>query len=635
MTIMNDGEKQIRKIDCEVFCQSSEEGYPAENVLSADTASCWKATPYYQWLLIDLKGLYKVDRLKVVFGHNGEYYRYHIEYSTDRLNWKLLLEKSNEEAETSEGRTYSVNDDAKYIRITVSYCSVSSCVEIDSVEVFGCEAEPEKLEFDITKRRERAVMLTKMSGFNAEPTEELEPGWKDSALAADKAGSWLQIEKVDFGNGKFDQLRFFMGTPFKSKTHHLTIEFRLDAPDGELINRIHPTKQWVCWVEIAVAFFKADKNPITGVHDIYIVLTGVEEPQRLQILWLWLTKKHDMPLEPLDYREDLDGTNESDEYRTFFGNMHCHTSFSDGAETPEFAYRYAREVAGLDFLGITEHSNCLDEMFDHDKSRKFRDIIKKADEMTEKDKFIALYGTETTFYNQFGHMNVYCADFFINAYEFKYDDKLEYYRTLKEFPEVINQWNHPWSSGDRHLDLFKPYDPELDKVMYTIELNDVEMEEKDVLKYYINALDEGWHVAPVGNQDNHEVNWGTQNGIRTGVIVKRLTAGHIYDAMRNLRTYFTGAPGIRVIYTLNGKMQGQILKKGSPLVMKLKGSLDGDHNFVRVDVYGEHGKIVATKGLSGNRVDLTMPLEEGERYYFLKVVREDNRYAITAPVWVE
>ena len=27
-------------------------------------------------------------------------------------------------------------------------------------------------------------------------------------------------------------------------------------------------------------------------------------------------------------------------------------------------------------------------------------------------------------------------------------------------------------------------------------------------------------------------------------------------------------------------------------------------------------------------------LPTGERYYFVKLVREDNRYAVTAPVWV-
>ncbi len=41
----------------------------------------------------------------------------------------------------------------------------------------------------------------------------------------------------------------------------------------------------------------------------------------------------------------------------FFGSLHSHTSLSDGQDTPAEAYAHARDVAGLDFLAITEHSH--------------------------------------------------------------------------------------------------------------------------------------------------------------------------------------------------------------------------------------------------------------------------------------
>ena len=39
----------------------------------------------------------------------------------------------------------------------------------------------------------------------------------------------------------------------------------------------------------------------------------------------------------------------------FFGNLHSHTSHSDGSSTPDKAYKHARDV-GLHFLAITEHT---------------------------------------------------------------------------------------------------------------------------------------------------------------------------------------------------------------------------------------------------------------------------------------
>ena len=44
----------------------------------------------------------------------------------------------------------------------------------------------------------------------------------------------------------------------------------------------------------------------------------------------------------------------------YFGNLHSHTSLSDGSGTPDQAYRHARYIADIDFLAITEHSRFQD-----------------------------------------------------------------------------------------------------------------------------------------------------------------------------------------------------------------------------------------------------------------------------------
>jgi len=43
--------------------------------------------------------------------------------------------------------------------------------------------------------------------------------------------------------------------------------------------------------------------------------------------------------------------------RVFFGNLHSHTSYSDGSGTPREAFQYARTVAGIHFLALTEHNH--------------------------------------------------------------------------------------------------------------------------------------------------------------------------------------------------------------------------------------------------------------------------------------
>lgn len=41
-----------------------------------------------------------------------------------------------------------------------------------------------------------------------------------------------------------------------------------------------------------------------------------------------------------------------DELKVFFGNLHSHTSYSDGSGTPEEAYSQARDVAHMVFLRL-------------------------------------------------------------------------------------------------------------------------------------------------------------------------------------------------------------------------------------------------------------------------------------------
>jgi len=46
-------------------------------------------------------------------------------------------------------------------------------------------------------------------------------------------------------------------------------------------------------------------------------------------------------------------------YHVYYGNLHNHTSYSDGAGTPYQAYSYAKDISGLDFLGLADHADYL------------------------------------------------------------------------------------------------------------------------------------------------------------------------------------------------------------------------------------------------------------------------------------
>lgn len=243
-----------------------------------------------------------------------------------------------------------------------------------------------------------------------------------------------------------------------------------------------------------------------------------------------------------------------------------------------------------------------------------------------------------TWYNQFGHMNTYNMPFFINAYETKYNDIPTYYELVKRYPDSIQQWNHPWSCGNRHLDGFAPYDPELDEVMHMLEINTIESKELGGLYYYVKALDLGWHVAPVGSQDNHRGQWGTENTLRTGVLVDRLTEEHFYDAVRHQRVYFTSALFLQVWFRVNGAIMGSRIAAGADtLDFDIRASYrrETGQRIVRAEIIGEQGKVLHGVDCAEPELKLRLELPAGQRYYFVKVYQEDGEFAATAPVWVE
>lgn len=623
----------IAEIKAIASSESFLDGYEPCNALDRSTGTAWKADPYFKWLMLDTGSNHYIDHIILITGHDGEYYHYHVECSTDRINWDFVMEKDNEIPATESGDRIAIEKVARFVRITISFCSTSSVVTVENVSLHGYPVPEMRYIQDIASKRVKAVEGIIKSGFARIDDYEIDENYSDSVIEARSAGAVLEFPDVSFGEKDIDQLRFCLGLPVKDKVSYVNIEVRLDGEQGEKVGNIHLCRQYTYFTELAIDIRRENVELVTGKHDLYIIVTKIDAPQSVVLYWLRLDKHPELSQETMDYRQEL--IEDDEPFKIYFGNMHSHTGLTDGFGTAEHAYDYARNVAKLDFLGITEHSNCLDEMFDCDKSFKWRDLKRAAEKATENGKFVGLYGSETTWYNQFGHMNIYCADFYLNSYEFKFDDASAYYNKLKEFGGLISQWNHPWSCGNRHFDYFAPYDEELDKITYTIELNNVELSGEDVIKYYVIALDRGWHIAPVGNQDNHQENWGTWNGIRTGAIIRRLTAADIYDAMKNLRTYFTGTPGFRVMYSMDGKIQGSVIDWKDNLVINVKASCDDDVAITKVQVYGEQGRVIDTIRCGDSIIDAGIKVRECQKYYFIKLTRADDQIAVTAPIWIK
>jgi hypothetical protein len=342
----------------------------------------------------------------------------------------------------------------------------------------------------------------------------------------------------------------------------------------------------------------------------------------------------------------------NDRYGIYFGQIHAHTNISDGAGTLKDALEHASNVANLDYIVITDHSNSID----HEKESKITENVdtaetdewtyahKLAKEYTTED-FTCAYGYEMTWSNGLGHMNTFNTPGFQSRTQTAYSTYstalTNYYAALRTVPDSISQFNHPGTTFGDFQD-FAYYTEENDALITMIEVGNGEGAIGSSgyfpsYEYYTRALDKGWHVAPTNNQDNHKGKWGDANTARTVMLADVNDEDAIYDAMRNYRIYATEDNDLAIYYTLEGNIMGSILEKddvGDHLAIKADITDPTDSAIGKVEVIVNGGQSIASEVVdsSSKVVEFTVPSHYS--YYYLKVTEKDGDIAVTAPVWV-
>ena len=87
--------------------------------------------------------------------------------------------------------------------------------------------------------------------------------------------------------------------------------------------------------------------------------------------------------------------------RIYWGETHTHTGMAEGQGSIEGSYKFGREDARLDFLGLSEHDIWLDDY-------EWQAMQRAVEKYSEPGKFIAFLGYEWTVRRQWGgHHNVF------------------------------------------------------------------------------------------------------------------------------------------------------------------------------------------------------------------------------------
>ena len=356
-------------------------------------------------------------------------------------------------------------------------------------------------------------------------------------------------------------------------------------------------------------------------------------------------------------------------YQLYFGQLHSHTQYSDGAGSLESALSYVKNLpdsANVQFVAFTDHSNYFDKSgaanpegalydmslatpYSQETWNSYRSAVAAFNE-ANAGSLVALAGFEMTWSGGPGHINTFNTPGIVSRNNTTLNNKTDYagmrayYALLsqQEGADSLSQFNHPGNTFGTFGD-FAFWDPVIDSRMYMVEAGNGEGQigaggYYPSYEYYTMALDKGWHLAPTNNQDNHKGRWGNANDARDVILTDDFSEEGIYDALRAMRMYATEDKNLEIGYTVNGMLLGSSLTE-VPEKLDIHVTVndpDASDSISKVEVIVNSGKTAYTWDDPAVLAtgDLSVTLDSDYSYYYIRVTQGDGDLAVTAPVWV-
>ena len=317
--------------------------------------------------------------------------------------------------------------------------------------------------------------------------------------------------------------------------------------------------------------------------------------------------------------------------------------------TPDDLYQYAREVALLDFVAITDQGAITGVGWEV--------LQQKAVEYYRPGAFVTFKAYEAG--SPVGHRNVYYRGDDVEpaqdagTFSFMPDFLYNYYRGRDDVlivPHHVKTWTD-WTY----------HDPDLEPVMeiYSCwgqsENPSLDRWDKGMTPGAgaWEALRRGYRLGMIASSDNHvglpgrsyphdrQVHTPFPGGL-AAIWAPELTREALFDALRNRRCY--GTTGARIIldFTLDGSPMGSILKADGPgKPREVFAYVRGTDALDRVEVV-RNGEVVQT-GTPRRRDGLDIcrltwndntPLK-ANAYYYVRTFQADGEMAWSSPIWVD
>lgn len=356
-------------------------------------------------------------------------------------------------------------------------------------------------------------------------------------------------------------------------------------------------------------------------------------------------------------------TKKSPQLNIYWGDLHGHSTLSDGTRSPEEYYSWARDVARLDMVALTDHNWALDDQ----KIEKKKQL---ANEWYEEGRFVPFLGFEWALGARRPAPSRGRPDHKHLIFRRTDEDFHPWKPLWHNTPTVAKLWEMlegrdviaiPHHTGLPHADHYgtnwKDHNEKFERLAEIFsDWGSSEMPEdlyplpaKEEGNFIRDALAMGYHLGFAGGSDTHTSRPGLNTiphqghpyslTCLTAVEATTRTRDILWQGLYNRRCYAASA-GRRplVKFTLKGAPMGSLLtreEKSSPRVIKAVIAGSTDIKEIIIFKNGKKAEIFPGKGWC-QKIEWIdeNPGKKIEDYYYLRAEMEDTSMAWTSPVWI-
>ena len=362
------------------------------------------------------------------------------------------------------------------------------------------------------------------------------------------------------------------------------------------------------------------------------------------------------------------------QYNFYFGNIHSHSSYSDGNKDstasgcyyPGQDFYYAKSSYHMDFLGIAEHNHYSSNNNPGMHVADYAKGLAQADTANNDGTFVCMYGMEYGVINNGGHVVTYGVPLLVgwesgsgawgpgNNYNI-FNSKFDYaglWTIVNSYPTAFCTLAHPQDDDYNDLAGAAPYSVSADSAIAGTAIrnglaNSTTTDYSDptpATNYewnFLATLAKGYHLAPTVDQDNHNTTFGRVNKMRTVVLANALKRDSVMAAYKAMRFYASEDWNTQVTFTVNGNYMGSdfATNSNSSIFVSVSDPDVGDNIDSIIIYYGSPGSGINATMLAYSTGSTTLnyihsTLQTVQYYYFAKIRQADGDDIWTAPVWV-